>query len=135
MNRSLLLGYQWLTGLSDTLTGAVLCIAPGFTLQMMRLAAPADALPYVAYIGAFVFSVGLSGVCGAVLMHRKAPGPALETVWLLTALARASVAVFVVKAVLVGQLESGWITIAVFDGACVLFQAIGLRMRWLADEA
>jgi hypothetical protein len=135
MSRRFLLSYQWLTGLSDTATGIVLCITPAFGLRMMRLTVPADALPYVAYIGAFVFSVGLSGVCGAVLMHRRAPAPALEVVWLLTAFARASVAVFVVKAVLVGQLENGWILVAAFDGACVVFQGIGLRQRWLVDEA
>jgi len=39
----------------------------------------------------------------------------------------------VLKGVLVGDLESGWITVAVFDAACVLIQAIGLRKRWLFD--
>ncbi len=133
MTRSLLLSYQWLTGISDTVTGILLCAAPMFALQSMRLSAPADASAYVSYIGAFVLSIGLAGICGAVLMHRHAPVPALEMVWMLTALTRASVAVFVTKAVLVGQLDSMWISVAAFDGMCVLIQAAGLRMRWLKD--
>lgn len=133
MTRSLLITYQWLTGISDTVTGILLCVAPMFALQSMRLSAPADATAYVSYIGAFVFSIGLAGICGAALMHRHAPVPALEMVWMLTALTRASVAVFVTKAVLTGQLDSMWISIAAFDGLCVLIQATGLRMRWLKD--
>ena len=37
MNRSLLLVYQGLIGLSDTFTGALLIIAPELTLGFMRL--------------------------------------------------------------------------------------------------
>ncbi|HWA93165.1 MAG TPA: hypothetical protein VG844_01090 [Terracidiphilus sp.] len=133
MTRLPILAYQWTTAISDTATGILLCATPMFALQSMRLSAPEDASAYVSYIGAFVLSVGLAGICGAILMHRHAPVPALEMVWMLTALTRASVAVFVMKAVLVGQLDTMWISIAAFDGACVLFQATGLRMRWLKD--
>jgi hypothetical protein len=133
MRRRWLLAYQWLTGISDAGTGALLCIAPMVALQLMHLSAPADAAPYISYIGAFVFSVGLSGIYGAILMHRRAPAVAAAIVWLLTACTRASVAVFVAKAVLVGQLDRAWLTVAVFDGCCVVFQATGLRMRWLND--
>jgi hypothetical protein len=40
MNRPILIGYQLLIGLSDTMTGALLMIAPAFTLGLMRLHAP-----------------------------------------------------------------------------------------------
>jgi hypothetical protein len=59
----------------------------------------------------------------------------LEAVWLLTAITRASVAVFVWLRRSSQTLEAGWLTVAVFDGACVLIQAIGLRKGWLADAA
>jgi hypothetical protein len=48
---------------------------------------------------------------------------------------RASVAVFVTAQILAGTLETGWITVAAADGACVLIQAIGLRKGWLANAA
>jgi hypothetical protein len=41
------------------------------------------------------------------------------------------VAIFVLAAVLGGTLSAGWLTIAVFDGICVLIQARGLRRGWL----
>jgi hypothetical protein len=135
MNRTVLLAYQLLIGLSDTLTGALLIVAPELTLGLMRLHAPSDALIYVSFIGAFVFSVGLACLYGAYLACKGGCRTKLEVVWLLTALARASIAVFVFGQVLAGTLEAGWLTVAVTDGACVLIQAIGLQRGWLARAA
>lgn len=132
MTRPILIGYQMVTGLSDTLTGALLMIVPALTLRMMLLQAPADALVYVSFIGAFVFSVGLACLYGALLAYRASCRSRLEVVWLLTALARASVAVFVVAQVVSGALEPGWLTVAATDGTCVVIQALGLRQGWLA---
>jgi hypothetical protein len=135
MNRRILIGYQLAVGLSDTMTGALLMIAPEFTLGLMRLHAPADALPYLSFIGSFVLSVGLSCLYGAWVMLRRGSPCRLEIVWLLTAITRASVAVFVLAQILAHTLEAGWLSVAVTDGACVLFQAIGLRKGWLAHVA
>lgn len=135
MNRSFLLAYQWFIGLSDTLTGALLIIAPGVTLGLMHLHAPADALPYISYLGSFVLAVGLACVYGAIVMLRRGSPCKLETVWLLTAITRASVASVVVAQVLAHTLEAGWLTVAVFDSACVVFQTIGLRKGWLGHVA
>ena len=135
MNRPILLGYQLLIGVSDTATGILLVVAPAFTARLMHLHVPSDALPYLAYIGAFVLSVGLAGLYGARLTFRGGCRSRLEVVWLLTAITRASVAVFLVAQIMSQTLETGWLTVAIFDGACVLIQAIGLRKGWLADAA
>ena len=50
-----------------------------------------------------------------------------------TAFTRAAVAVYVLQAIVTGKLEAAWISVAAFDGACVLVQAIGLRRKWLKD--
>lgn len=131
MNRTVLLGYQLLIGVSDTATGILLIVAPALTLRLMHLHAAGDELPYLSFIGAFVLSVGLSCVYGAYLTYGAVCRQRLEAVWLLTALTRASVAVFVLGQVLAGTLEAGWLTVAIFDGACVLIQAVGLRRGWL----
>lgn len=128
----MLLGYQWLTGAVDVGTGVLLYLAPALTLRLMGVHAPTDATPYVSYIGAFVLSVGLSCLYGALLLKQQATPERMETVWLLTAFARSAVAIYVIKGVLAGQLEAPWITVAVFDGLCVLVQAVGLRKKWLA---
>ena len=93
MNRPILLGYQLLIGLSDAVTGALLIIAPEFTLRLMGLHVPTDSLPFLSFIGAFVLSVGLACLYGAlVIAHRGSPCK-LEVVWLLTAITRGSVAI------------------------------------------
>ncbi len=135
MNRTILLGYQLLIGLSDTATGALLMIAPGLTLHLMHLHAAGDALPFISFIGAFVFSVGLSCDYGAYITYRRICTPRLEAVWLLTALMRASVAIFLLGQVMASTLEAGWLTVAIFDGACVLIQATGLHKGWLIRAA
>jgi hypothetical protein len=135
MNRTVLIGYQSLTGLSDTLTGALLIAAPAFTLGLMRLDVPADALPYLSFIGAFVFSVGLACLYGALLIVRRKEPAKLGVVWLLTAITRASIAIFVVSQIAAHTLEAGWICVAIADGGCVAFQAIGLRKGWVAHVA
>ena len=132
MNRHLLIGYQLMTGFSDTATGLLLLLAPDLTLRLMHLSAPRDALIYISYIGAFVLSVGLSCLYGALLAYHGNACTKLQTVWLLTALTRASVATFVTAQVLVNTLEAGWMIVAAADGACVIIQAIGLRRGWLA---
>ncbi len=135
MNRLIILGYQLLTGVSDASTGVLLMIAPALALQLMHLRAPSDALIYVSFIGAFVLSVGLACLYGALLAYRRGYRSGLEIVWLLTAFTRAGVAIFVMEQVLVSALEAGWSLVAIFDGACVLIQAVGLRKGWLASAA
>ncbi len=135
MNRPILIGYQLAIGLSDTLTGALLIVAPEFALRLMRLHAPADALPFLSFLGAFVLSVGLACLYGAFVTARRGSPCKVEVVWLLTAISRASVAILVVTQILAHALEAGWLTVAISDGACALIQAIGLRKGWLAHVA
>jgi hypothetical protein len=134
VKRRLLLGYQILTGLSDASTGVLLIVAPATTLHMMRLHAPQDALPYLSYVGVFVLSVGIACLYGGGLLEtRPVQVQKLEAVWLLTAITRGLVAIFVVAKIFSGLLEPGWITVALTDGAIALLQAIGLARGWLSN--
>jgi hypothetical protein len=133
MNRSLLLAYQLVTGFADTITGILLCAAPAFTLRMMGVHAPADALPYVGYIGAFVLSVGLACLYGARIVRIPASADRLEIVWFLTALSRAAVALYLLPEISIGNFQPAWMSVVLFDGTCALIQGIGLRRGWLRD--
>ena len=133
MKHPVLFSYQCAAGLSDTVTGGLLCVAPQLTLRLMGLHTAADATPYISYIGAFVFSVGICYLYGALLIAVEAPPERMEMVWLLTGFTRSAVAIYVLKGVLVGDLELGWITVALFDAACALIQAVGLWKKWLVD--
>jgi len=101
----------------------------------MGLRAPSDSLIYVSFIGAFVLSVGLACFYGAFLVHRGGCRTKLEIVWVLTAITRASVAIFLTGELLTSTLDTDWLTVAAVDGTCVLIQAIGLRKGWLASVA
>ncbi len=130
--RQLLFLYQLLLTASDTSTGILLLLAPALTLRLMSLHAPTDALPYLSYIGAFVLSVGMACLYGAWLTTRPIFTAKLEVVWLLTAISRGSVSLFVFVAILHHTLEAGWLMVALSDGAFAIFQLIGLTRGWLA---
>ena len=133
MKHPILLAYQLVAGVSDSLTGAFLIVEPAWTLSLLGLHVPADALPFLSFIGAFVFAIGLSYLYGASLVIRPGCASRLEALWIVTAIVRCSVAAFVIARVASEVLEPGWLIIAFFDGACVLIQAVGLRQGWLAD--
>lgn len=135
MNREILIGYQLLTGISDAATGALLILTPAFTLQHMGVSVPADALAFISFIGAFVLSVGLACLYGARVAIRRSSPCRLETVWLLTAITRCSVAVFITVQILGRTLEPAWLTVALADSACVVYQAVGLRKGWVGHVA
>ena len=133
MKRPMLLAYQLTTGLADTLTGILLCVAPAFTLRMMGVHAPADALPYVGYIGAFVLSVGLACLYGARILQLPSSTERIETIWLLTALSRAAVALYLLPEISIGNFARAWMSVVLFDGACAVIQVVGLRRGWLRN--
>ena len=135
MKHRLLFTYQLLTGLSDTTTGLLLVAAPTLTLHLMHVNAPADALPYLSWVGAFVLSVGLACLYGAFLTTRPNFTAKLETVWVLTTISRASVALFVASQIATGALSTAWYSVPLTDGAIALFQIIGLSRNWLSDAA
>ena len=135
MKRKLLLWYQVAIGLSDTSTGLLLIFAPALTLHSMHLTVAPAALPFLSYVGVFVLSVGVACSYGAYLATASMFVEKLEVVWVLTGLTRALVAIFVVARIHSGALESGWMTVAITDGAIALLQAFGLWKGWLADGA
>ena len=130
MTRRLLLGYQIITGLSDSSTGLLLIFSPATTLHLMKLHSTPDALPFISYIGAFVLSVGIACFYGGWLVRRSIASEKLEVVWLLTAITRGLVTLFVIVEVVSGGLEPGWITVALTDGTFALLQFYGLKEGW-----
>ena len=131
MKRRLLLGYQILTGLSDTSTGLLLVFAPALTLHLMRLHTAPMVLPFLSYMGVFVLSVGIACFYGASLARRPVRSEKLEVVWLLTGITRALVAAFVLASIFSKTLEAGWITVALTDSIIALLQFYGLTRGWL----
>ena len=128
-----MLGYQLLTGTADTVTGALLLLAPAMTMRWMRLHAAADALPFLSYVGVFVLSVGISCLYGAWIVWSESPAAKLQVVSLLTAITRSLVAAFVVSRVVSGIFPAQWLTVALTDGLFAGLQFTGLARGWFDD--
>ena len=133
VKRSLLIAYQIATGLSDAGTGLFVVAQPEWTLRQMGLHVPADTLPFISYIGVFVLGVGVACLYGAWLAGSAIRRDRLEVVWLLTAVTRGLVAIFLSVKIASGILAPGWSTVAVTDGAIGLVQAVGLARGWARD--
>jgi hypothetical protein len=131
MKRSLLIAYQFFAGLLDTSTELLLIAAPVLALRLMRLHAAENTLVLISYLGVFVLSVGLSCLYGGLLAVKCVLADKLEVVWLLTAITRALVAVFVLVKVTSGSVEPGWLPVAFTDGTFALIQFFGLTRGWL----
>ena len=131
MKRPLLIAWQLLTGSSDSIAGLLLIVAPASTLTIVKLHPLADSLPLLSYIGVFVLSVGIACLYGAWLAAQRGSPEKLEVVWLLTAITRGLVAIFIVVKVSSAALETGWSSVAITDGGISLLQILGLARGWL----
>ena len=129
MSRSVLVAYQWLAGLMDTATGLLLVFAPAFTLRLMGLTPSEDV--FVSFIGVFVLGVGLSYLLPPLFAPHAAAR--WEAQWLVTALIRGLVALFLLAEIAAGRMEPGWLTVAATDGVLALVQGVGLRRGWIRD--
>lgn len=108
----------WLAGAMDAATGAGLVAWPEWTLAAMGAAAPTgDARVFLRWLGAFVGAVGVS-----YLVALRRGRAALREVLVTTLLFRAAAGGFCLWAVLAGELEPRWITVAATDGALALAQ-------------
>lgn len=124
--------YQVAAGLSDTLTGILLLVAPLWTLHLMHITrAPVPAV-FASYIGAFVLGVGLTYLWVAVRQWRGLRTHAeWESQWQCTAIIRACIAIFLTIEIASSRMELAWGIVAVSDGALALIQWIGLHRGWL----
>jgi hypothetical protein len=125
--------YQYLAGLSDTGAGVLLITAPAFTLGLMGLTVIPEPVAFVRFIGVFVFSVGLTYLWAALRWPLTSRTHiAWSTQWMITALIRSLVALFVLGQVASGAIELRWLTVAFSDGLFAVIQIVGLRKGWLA---
>ncbi len=134
LRRSLTI-YQWLAGLSDTVTGLLLLLFPEYTFSLMGLR-PGYDRALVRFIGVFVFSLGLTYLWTVVRMPlNELAVPAWLTQWKITALIRGMVAVFLVWQLAAQTMEPRWLSVCVFDGVVAGFQFIGIDRGWIQSAA
>lgn len=117
-----------LAGAMDTVTGALLLAAPAFTLRLMMIEMPADSGPFVRFVGAFVFGVGLSYFPPFLRHGRRDCDAALRSVFVTTGLIRLSVALFTGSAVAGGILVAAWLSVTLSD------LALGSLQIWIVSR-
>ena len=126
--------YQLAAGACDTITGILLLAAPQFTLKLMGVRQITEnSYIFISFIGAFVFSVGLT-----YLLFASSPSSDLQlgfarAAWLITAVERLCAGGFVMIAVLSRGLEPAWFSITLVDLSLAAFQLVGLRKKWLEE--
>jgi len=131
--RTLILLYHYLAGTTDTCTGLLLLFAPAAALHAMGVSQLPHPIWFASYLGVFVLCVGASYF--AVLRSPFAQATranCLRTQWMITALIRSGVAVFILAQIATGVMQIAWITVGFTDGLYALIQWIGLRRNWIA---
>ncbi len=131
--RTLVLLYHCIAGLTDTGTGLLLLLAPAWTLHLMGVSQLPQPIWYASYIGVFVLAVGASYF--AILRNpltQSARANCWRTQWMVTALIRSALAIFILAEIATGTMQIAWIAVALTDGLYASIQWIGLGRNWIA---
>ena len=121
-------------GLMDTTTGLLLMVVPWSALALMGAGAVAEALPFIRFIGAFVFAVGSLYLWGIAWAYRGGWG-ALRSVFWSTAWIRAVICAFGTAAICRGILDTSWAGVPAADGIVAALQLAWLWKGGIPDDA
>lgn len=117
----------WFCLLGDGATGLMLIVNPLFTLEMMGVSqVPADPV-FIRYIGVFVLCTGIFYAVPRCFADEQQRRASWKTVFTGTCILRVMVAGFVSCAWMLGTLDSGWMSVPVYDVSAALVQIIVLR--------
>ncbi|HMO03803.1 MAG TPA: hypothetical protein PKC67_03065 [Kiritimatiellia bacterium] len=124
--------YLVLAGCCDTISGVMLMAAPVWTLSVMGVASTLVEPVYMQWIGAFVFSVGLSYFTPFLVRDRRAM---VRGLLVTTLIVRVVIASFSGWSILRGALDPTWMSVPMSDAAMAAIQAVLLVMLAGKDKA
>jgi hypothetical protein len=102
-------------------------------LGLMRVAIPdLQALVFVRFIGAFVFSVGALYLFGGLIDRRYRWSQYIRPMLLMTAWVRAVVFVFATSAIVSGALPTMWVSVPIADGSLAIIQIWVVLSGWVS---
>lgn len=119
-------GIAFFAGIMDSVTGMLLMVAPLLTMRLMGVEAPAEALPYVRFIGAFVFAVGNLYLWALLSVKLLDTWKALFCLFYATGWIRTIICIHCLWAILAHSLSVEWGSVVLTDGALALTQFIWL---------
>ena len=123
--------YQWLCGCCDGFTGLLLILSPAWTLRLMGIRRLPESLEMASFVGVFVLGVGLAYLTMTAEPRTSGQAARWRAVWLVTAIIRTLVAVFLAWQILGGRMEAGWSVVLATDLILGLLQFAGLKLEWL----
>jgi hypothetical protein len=119
-------GIALFAGLMDSLTGVLLMTVPLLTLRLMGVEAPSEAVPYVRFMGAFIFAVGSLYLWGLLSVALLGTWKGVFCMYYATAWIRAVIGVFSTVAILSGGLGLEWGVVPLTDISLAIFQVVWL---------
>jgi hypothetical protein len=133
--KSLLIALCLFAGLMDTASGSLLTLWPQLALKLMGVApVAAEALVFVRFIGAFVFSVGCLYLFALFPVITANRWGWMSGVFAATAWVRAVICIFTTFAILFGALSLSWWSVPVSDGLLALLQVWIIGKGWLQSR-
>ncbi len=124
--------YLVLAGCCDAISGVMLMADPVWTLKVMGVASSLAEPVYMQWIGAFVFSVGLSYFTP---FFRRDKWAMVRGLLIITLVVRVVIASFSGLSILRGALDPTWISVPLSDASMVVIQAVLLAMFARSDKA
>ena len=120
-----------LMGLGDVFTGLSLLLAPEFTFSILHIPRPYPLNFFIQFIGIFVFAVGFTYLLPH--LHHLLKHTWDQNLWLnqvyISAFIRICVALFLCVLMFRHQIPLAWITVAVYDLMCGIYQGILLGIK------
>lgn len=111
----------------DTCSGLLLMLVPSLALRLMGVALPpVEALVFIRFVGAFVFSVGALYCFAGLRYALRGDVAALCFVLGATAWVRLVVFTFTGSAILAGALSWAWWSVPFTDGSLAVLQMVFL---------
>jgi Na+-driven multidrug efflux pump len=127
--KKFVMGWSIAVGAMDAVTGLLMVVAPEMVLKMLGIAPVSpDALVFLSWMGVFVGGVGLSYV---IALGDRRMG---QAVWMVTALVRLLVAVFVTWRIADGSLAGAWVSVALTDLVVAVVQTAVVRAGWWEER-
>ncbi len=128
MNNKFYSIYNLLVGGCDITTGLLLVFFPNFTLSLMFINQIPLEIVYLQFIGVFVFSIGLAYWL-PFFANKEKKEDWTESIWAMTAIARSSVALFVLIQIINNQLTFPWLSVVIADSTFATLQVFFLKKR------
>jgi hypothetical protein len=131
--RKTVMAVVFAAGAMDTCSGLLLMFVPTLALRLMGVASPAEeALIFVRFIGAFVFSVGTLYFFAGQRFLCRGDSDSFCLLLGATAWVRLVIFLFTVSAIVMRSLSLAWWTVPATDGTLAVLQIMFLwQVNWM----